>query len=725
MEWEIAELWKSVGMTEDMNTRRIWGNRAEKEATPADADAEADASATPQAGPSVSNIINTETEKVMASNSDGGSSVGSDKGEKMGTNPMGTNYLKCKAARGAELIGRAAEVGLGKDRGDIDVKKKRVGNMDLFGDEELLKTFRGTRISAYGEVVNQSISCSFDPGTMVCMVCDKEHDIMPTNGEQFVMILTDQNFVPTLSGGNNCVPVLRLEDASLLELYRIANEILDRRVVPSGALFLIGSTSYLAKVGTSMYTMEWQAVVASFEKRWRDAIVSPLTPILREGCDGIVARNLLELKHWFETVYGNSICFFKGNWQVLEEVLVKSAGDISVLDRAEVYTLPLPIGLRNKQLKPVPFRVSSTHAEINGFGEGTDELIRALFEPLNSNFGVNANPDEIIVVRELAEQGGLDLPVEGKPLKVIVMGGSHSKRTVSELRYRGFDVVDLSVPGWVPSESNVAKLLQDLEKINPGVETVAVCDFTSNVVFRYLNLGVEGMACKMGGRYHMPGAVTTCNKDSLSHFLSSVKVLMEKIPGLKVCVPPLPRYLFVACCDEQGHCEGLGTANYAGGLLEKTLSVRKHMKELLTGLYKDTVVVPELIQKMFPGSKSTSELVKEIEKYSSIDGVHLTSTGYGLVADVIKSTIVEKLSAVNSVSGGREHGGKPVFWKGFLSLVGSSRPTNNCQRFKTTHQRGGGGKWVDQRTHFGSAGQGSAVYGQYSRGFPPGGRRRY
>ena len=119
-------------------------------------------------------------------------------------NPMGTNYLKCKAARGSDLKKKVTEVGLGETTGLSEtIEKGRVGNLDLEGDSDLCRTFRGTRLSAYGSTVNQSISCSFDPGTMVCLVCEKEHSILP-QGEGFVMVITDQNFVPTLEGGGVC-----------------------------------------------------------------------------------------------------------------------------------------------------------------------------------------------------------------------------------------------------------------------------------------------------------------------------------------------------------------------------------------------------------------------------------------------------------------------------------------------------------------------------------------
>ena len=78
----------------------------------------------------------------------------------------------------------------------------------------------------------------------------------------------------------------------------------------------------------------------------------------------------------------------------------------------------------------------------------------------------------------------------------------------TELAKKGFEVVDQSVPGWVPTDTNVSNLIAEIEKQDLS-DHVAVCDFTSKVVFRSLNLGVEGMACIIVGRFHMTGQVTT------------------------------------------------------------------------------------------------------------------------------------------------------------------------------------------------------------------------
>jgi hypothetical protein len=52
--------------------------------------------------------------------------------------------------------------------------------------------------------VNQSISSSFDPAKLNCISCDKEHPII--GNMSVVVVLSDQNFVSTLTGvSNDCI----------------------------------------------------------------------------------------------------------------------------------------------------------------------------------------------------------------------------------------------------------------------------------------------------------------------------------------------------------------------------------------------------------------------------------------------------------------------------------------------------------------------------------------
>jgi hypothetical protein len=93
-----------------------------------------------------------------------------------------------------------------------------VGN--LTDHDGLNKTFHGSRIRKGNETVNQSISLSFDPNNLTCVTCAAEHPIV--GSKPVTVFFSDQNFVSRLEGiGQSCLTVVRMEDATLAELYEL------------------------------------------------------------------------------------------------------------------------------------------------------------------------------------------------------------------------------------------------------------------------------------------------------------------------------------------------------------------------------------------------------------------------------------------------------------------------------------------------------------------------
>jgi len=147
---------------------------------------------------------------------------------------MSSEYHQCKAARAASLSFQTTAVNFDENIGKKEnVKFSPLSSLDCIGDTEILKTFRGTRMNSNNKAVNQNVSLSFDPSNLSCMSCDKPHNIL-SKGEQDgtpVIVCSDQNFVPTLSGGASCVAIARLENGSLEEIADLAVEIFERHPI--------------------------------------------------------------------------------------------------------------------------------------------------------------------------------------------------------------------------------------------------------------------------------------------------------------------------------------------------------------------------------------------------------------------------------------------------------------------------------------------------------------
>jgi hypothetical protein len=89
----------------------------------------------------------------------------------------------------------------------------------------------------------------------------------------------------------------------------------------------------------------------------------------------------------------------------------------------------------------------------------------------------------------------------------------------------------------------------------------------------------------------------------------------------------------------------------------------------------------------------------------SADRVHFTKHGYEKLAETVvkccKTQFEKSVSAASIVSarpaGTRQ---KTFYWRGFVSLVGSSRPASRTAAYLAAHP-GGGGKWRNKLVNTG------------------------
>jgi hypothetical protein len=92
---------------------------------------------------------------------------------------MSSTYYQCKAAPAVTRNLPTVDVSIGPSAGVSEQSKHcSVGSFDCHGDTEILKTFRGSRITANGVTVNQNMSATFDPANLKCVVCSTPHYVL-------------------------------------------------------------------------------------------------------------------------------------------------------------------------------------------------------------------------------------------------------------------------------------------------------------------------------------------------------------------------------------------------------------------------------------------------------------------------------------------------------------------------------------------------------------------
>ncbi len=214
----------------------------------------------------------------------------------------------------------------------------------------------------------------------------------------------------------------------------------------------------------------------------------------------------------------------------------------------------------------------------------------------------------------------------------------------------------------------------------------------------------------------MDGRVTTCSLTQLHGLLAKATPIFEAISGLKVCIPPLPRYLKTPCCEADGHCEGIADPDYSTELMSKTMAIRRQMKEYMVSRGMVNCWVPDIVKVMFPDCNTTADIAASFSDATLPDSVHLTEEGYAKMAAALLSVAKDRRET-NSCIAGSTGGAKSFYWRGFNSPVGSARPKPSVSVYKDQHP--GGGKWPHSRNN--SYNRPSA---RGRGGFnPPGGRR--
>jgi hypothetical protein len=616
---------------------------------------------------------------------------------------MSSTYYQCKAARAALRNYATVDVSIGPEAGVSEVAKfSSVGSLDCHGDTEILKTFRGSRITAGGTTVNQNISATFDPSNLKCVVCSNAHYILSKGPEDSppTIILSDQNFVSTLSGGNSCFAIVRIEDASLPELTDLAFEILERHTPPAGTLFLFGSASHLLNAGTTIYTQEWCHTVNRISTRYPDARILPLVPVIREDCPGVVSRQLIELATWYKTVYQNNVLGIASVWDSLIVTLCKTDEDGLDLGYNEHYSVAMPSFLApNAPLRNFKFKSNSSHTTTRGMDcVASKELLSSLISKLKCTFATYANTEEIFS----AEPAELESMLVSKT--VHIFGGSNMRKIIPELEKNGFVVVDNTIPGWVPNPANIAKLSEKIESAKP--DDIVVADLLTNTAYRYEQVdGTLALPYKSDGKYHFDGEIRICTTANLKSIFCSLKPALLKCKCHLVLTPPMPRHIHDRCCLSLDHCTNVGTEKHAEKMLGHVNTLRTACISNLEQIGAKKFSVPDVVKLAMPACIGIPEYAAALKSLMKPDGVHFTDSGYSCIANGLATHIHtvqnEKPqtcpAAVPNVSGPRRAGKQSYYWRGFVSPVGVGRPTNHKAAYLQSHTnptatRGGGGE---------------------------------
>jgi hypothetical protein len=312
-----------------------------------------------------------------------------------GSKTLDAVYHQCRASRTSGFRETLISVS-----NDSTFGKKVISQSPPFGSFEdhagIEKTFHGTRVLKGTVKVNQAVSSSFDPNNLMCISCDNEHEILSSS--PMIICLSDQNFVPVLPADKwNCVNIVRIENASITELFEMGKEIFHGKTLPEGSVMLIGSASHLGRRGASLYAGEWTTVVASASSLWRGVHICPLIPLVISECQGNLTREISELAVWLDTVYESDNAGFREVWAGVVAAMENASTGATTLETMDAYKIALPVSLASATLDAsITFcSINSCPITFNGLSkDNCAELLSSLLHWF-SRFSVPAQASRI------------------------------------------------------------------------------------------------------------------------------------------------------------------------------------------------------------------------------------------------------------------------------------------------------------------------------------------
>ena len=625
---------------------------------------------------------------------------------------MGPLYYQCRSTRMSATADVLVSLSPDETFGSLcESVIERVGSFDSEKDK-IKGTFHGCRVRKGGSEVNQAVSMSFDPTDLHCISCNKQHPL--STGNPITVFVSDQNFVENLSAlptkSHSCLNVIRLEDASLEELADFVAEVFEGRPPPDGSVLLFGSASYLHRVGVTCYAQAWVKMLEMVSKKWKNIRICPLIPLIRDDCPGSLARELQELASWFVSVYYGNTSGMSESWSTLSSVLIRNAPTIVLSELVDRYRVALPVNLKSdSSLAPRTFVCTNSRPTVlKGFSKVTiDELLRPLLASLHNNFRL-CNPPESYLPRSGPESAVVPVP----PIQMVAIGASNLLYTVPNLSGKFDKVADLTKKGWIATKTSVSVMLdQLLATESNNVESVLVFDLFSNFVHRYRQSDdTLSLPFKAGNGYHLGGDVDIVTDGQFkSVFNLCFPLMAAHQQAMKIIVPPAPRYLFTGCCTEKTHCTNIATAGYETTALAKAKHLQSLLKVQVVAAGIKNVWVMDTCY-MVDGSQCTSETetLNLLKNIYAKDGVHFKQAGYTNTAHCIMNAadmLRSRLASSASASVARK---QETYWRGFVSSVGSVKPSFTAAGYRQNRPQRGG-------SHFKKPSRGSHFH-PYHRG---------
>ena len=276
------------------------------------------------------------------------------------------------------------------------------------------------------------------------------------------------------------------------------------------------------------------------------------------------------------------------------------------------------------------------------------KLMDKLIQELNCRFDVNLDRN-YSTCRDVVNNSDAEDMTDSSGQSYILVGSSHAYRMSAAFTNLGEATTCLASPFWRLNAENVATTSSSIsELVAQHPDAVIVYQlFDSSVYFSSSEEG-EVILPKRGedGRYHVVGDLTLADWHVLKKlFNTALPLLRAGGKNKKIILSPLPRYISSKCCILEGHLTNFGGKNYAKMMGKSLADIHEWLDDLAHGkrLQHYKVFCPSTAIGLDDSASIKDKTgLLELKKRWGEDPVHLTPTGYTMIAEAISNITQEE-----------------------------------------------------------------------------------
>jgi hypothetical protein len=286
---------------------------------------------------------------------------------------------------------------------------------------------------------------------------------------------------------------------------------------------------------------------------------------------------------------------------------------------------------------------------------------------------------------------GLTGATESEPIgrKFVLVGASHVKRLKDVLTEMGEEVVIVESPHFRLMKTDVANLTASIKDVigDDRENVVLVINVLDNTFF--VAMSEDGHTCPIRkditGKYHVDGDVVCAPVETSKRLFSNLFPLLQEFKDVpKLVLTPLPRYLYISCCEDLDHVPGLLLPGHIEGILDNLDSTQKLWRGMAFREKIQNTKICNVARLLSEGS------------YWGTDPVHPLPDGYHKVASYVLTGLRSMLRKQEpDVDTNRK---RPREGEGLADFVASSAPKRpawltKSEDFVTRSERGTRGFW--------------------------------